>query len=95
MCRKGRDVMSYSYSEERPKLFSEKGSMLYIAIRDRVNRLLKEAGAVRMAEATQDFTGDGWLMMACLDRMVEMGEIKEVTDDDVFGQDRIFYSLKD
>jgi hypothetical protein len=35
--------------------------------------------------------GDTWDMLACMDRLVELGEIREVTmNGDVAGQHRVF-----
>ena len=84
--------MSYDYWVERDKLFSNEGQRMFLQIRDRVQRLLKNAGAVRMQEATVGFSGSSWDMLACLDRMVELGELRELTDD-VAGQHRVFVSV--
>jgi hypothetical protein len=35
-------------------------------------------------------SGDSWTMLACMDRLVELGEIREVPQSGVAGQDRIF-----
>jgi len=86
--------MSYQYSTERETLFSEKGSVLFTSIRDNVKRLLKTAGAVRMQEAMSGNTGDSWLMLACVDRMVELNELRELTKN-VPGQDRVFVAYQD
>lgn len=83
--------MSYVYSELKPRLFTEEGSVLFTAIRDRVKALCRQAGAVSMGKAISGSCGDSWLMLACVDRLVELGELREVTDPDrVRGQDRIF-----
>lgn len=88
--QKRRTRAMYSYQVERPKLFTEDGLTLYVEIRDRVKRLLAEAGAVRADAAIKGSTGDSWLMLACLDRLVEAGELREVTDPKVPGQHRVF-----
>ena len=62
---------------------------MFLSIRDRVNSLLKQAGAVRMQEAISGETGSSWQMLACVDRLVELGEIREITGD-VAGQYRVF-----
>jgi hypothetical protein len=82
--------MGYSYHTARPMLFTEKGQVKLLAVRDRVGKLLKEAGAVKMWPALDVISGDTWEAMACMDRLVELGEIYEVTKDDVAGQDRVF-----
>ncbi len=81
----------YSYSEEKPKIFTEEGQKMFLAIRDHVHDLLEQAGAVRMGEAFATCGGgDSWTMLACVDRLVELGEIAEITDSSTAGQDRVF-----
>jgi len=83
--------MSYSYQVERPGLFTEDGQVMFLKIRDHVKSLLSKAGAVRMQEATEKTTGSSWKMLACVDRLVELGELREVTvGQSVAGQHRVF-----
>ena len=70
----------YDYDIERQKVFTEEGQVMFLKIRDHVNKLLKESGAVRMTEAISCVTGDGWLQIACIDRMVELRELKQITE---------------
>lgn len=78
----------YNYIEEKPKIFTEKGQVDFLKTRDKVKGLLKIAGAFNITHVT--VSGDGWLAMAYVDRLVELGEIKELTSQDVRGQDRVF-----
>ncbi len=81
----------YEYAKERPKLFTEDGVTMFVAIRDQVQRLLELAGAVSMSRAISGRTGDSWMMLACVDRLVELGELREVTDPRaVAAQHRVF-----
>lgn len=80
----------YNYQTERPSLFTESGQVIFLKIRDRVKHLLKTAGAFRMQEAIQGCTGSSWEMLACVDRLVELKEIREVTDSKAAGQYRVF-----
>ena len=80
----------YNYNEIKPVLFTEDGQVMFLKIRDRINRLLKEAGAVRMQEAISGCTGSSWDMLACVDRMVELGELRELTGEKCAGQYRVF-----
>jgi hypothetical protein len=82
--------MSYSYEAQRANIFTEDGQRMFLKIRDKTQYLLKIAGAVRHQEATSGVTGDSWDMIACLDRMVELGEIRELTQDGCPGQYRVF-----
>lgn len=83
--------MPYRYDAERPALFTEDGQLLFLAIRDKTQVLLKEAGACRAQEMMAGNSGSSWTMMACVDRLLELGEIREVTDPmKVWGQHRVF-----
>lgn len=80
----------YDYKEEVHKIYTDEGMKTFLAVRDNMNRKLSTSGAVRMSEATDCACGDGWTLMACVDRMVELGEILEITDESYAGQDRVF-----
>lgn len=82
--------MAYSYVEQKPKLFTEDGQVLFLKIRDKVKEFLRVSGAFRMQEAISGCTGDSWEQIACVDRLVELGELKEVTGTNVPGQFIIF-----
>lgn len=82
--------MSYVYKESREHLFNDEGQRLFLKVRDHVHGLLEKAGAVRIKEVLMKHTGDSWTILACFDRMVELGEIREITQDSVCGQHRIF-----
>jgi len=86
----------YHYEDLKPKLFTDEGQRLLIRVRDQVHSLLKQAGAVRMQEATKGFSGMSWEIMACVDRLVELGELREIIPgNEVPGQYRIFVSTKE
>ncbi len=80
----------YNYQTEKPKIFTEEGQVMFLTIRDNVKRLLKEAGAVMMVNALKGAAGDDWVRIACVDRLVELNEIREITKVDVAGQYRVF-----
>jgi len=80
----------YDYQKEKAWTVSEEGQKQFLRIRDRVNSLLETAGAVRLDKAISSETGSSWEMMACVDRLVELGELKELTNKDVPGQYRVF-----
>lgn len=92
-------MMGYIYEEQRSLLFDDKGQRMFLQVRDRVQHLLKEAGAVRMQEAIRESLGDSWMMLACVDRLVELKEIQEVTPvsgrDRPQGQYRVFVSCRE
>lgn len=64
---------------------------MFLRIRDKTHELLELAGAARLEEMISGNTGESWLMLACVDRLVELGEIREVTEKgSCAGQHRIF-----
>lgn len=84
----------YRYEEVRNLLFCDEGQRMFLRVRDRVRNQLSLAGAVRMEEATSNVGGgDSWTMLACVDRLVELGEIREIPQSDVAGQHRIFVAV--
>ncbi len=84
----------YEYETEKPKLFTDKGQRAFLKIRDHVQSCLKMSGAVRMEKAMSppggSGAGDTWTMMACVDRLAELGEIREIRHGECAGQHRIF-----
>lgn len=84
----------YKYEEIRPRLFTEDGQVMFLKIRDSVHHLLGVSGSFRMEEAITGFFGNTWDMIACVDRLVELGEIREITTGGVAGQHRVFVSTK-
>lgn len=85
----------YNYQTERPKLFTEEGQIMFMKIRDKAHKLLKEAGAFSAGHVTgAGGSGDSWTMIACIDRLVELGEIIELTDDSWWGQYKVYASPK-
>jgi hypothetical protein len=84
----------YKYEEEKKNLFTEGGMEMFIKIRDNVQQCLKKSGAVTAEKAMSTVTGSSWTMLACLDKMVEMGELREITRlGEVAGQHRIFVGV--
>lgn len=85
----------YKYELERPRIFTEDGQREFLKIRDQVKMLLAKSGAVRQQEATRNISGDSWFQLACIDRLVELGEIREITSEAVAGQHRVFVVARD
>ena len=83
----------YKYEELKKEIFTEDGQIMFLKIRDNANRLLKQSEYFSMNSVIKCVSGDTWKMMACVDRMIELGEIKEITDlNKVAGQNRVFVS---
>lgn len=86
--------MSYDYGTERPRLFTDSGQRMFLQVRDAAAKLIKEAGAARCQEILRGVTGDSWQMLACVDRLIELGEIREIVQPaGVPGQYRIFVAV--
>lgn len=83
----------YKYADLKPTIFTEDGQAMFLEIRDRVKKIVKESGAISMGAAIAG-TGDSWKRMACVDRLVELGVLKEIHQDDCAGQHRIFVDPK-
>lgn len=83
----------YNYQTEKQKIFTEAGQETFLKIRDNVQRLIKQSGAVMMQNAINSVTGDIWMMLACVDRLVELKEIREITGNNVAGQHRVFVGI--
>jgi hypothetical protein len=82
--------MAYDYATERPNVFTEQGQLMFLKIRDRSKRLIAEGGACTSGALITGATGDSWRMLACIDRLVELGELREITGPGVAGQCRVF-----
>lgn len=81
----------YRYETERKEIFTDEGQRMFLRVRDFIDKTLKIAGAVRMEEVLMAAgSGSNWTMLACVDRLVELGEIREITQSEVAGQLRVF-----
>jgi hypothetical protein len=86
-------VVSYRYADHRDRLLTDSGQRMFLAFRDAAKELLARSGAFTVeALMNQAKTGgDSWLMLACVDRLVELGEIRllasgGVTQHNVYGR---------
>ena len=83
--------MSYKYENEKNWLFTDKGQRKFLTIRDKASALLKASGAFMMSNV---LIGGDWECLACVDRMVELGEIREILQPNgVAGQHRVFVGI--
>ena len=84
----------YNYKNHRERIFTDEGQRELLIVRDMVMMLLKTAGAFKMFSALKDITGNSWDMIALVDRLVELNEIREINQMGyVAGQDRIFVKV--
>ncbi len=85
----------YNYQTEKPKLLTDEGQRTLIKVRDYVLKTLEIAGAITMGRAMSAAGGgDSWTMMAYVDRLVELGDIREIRQGNTAGQDRIFVATR-
>lgn len=88
--------MSYNYQEQRPRIFTEDGFTRLTRIREYVLSRIKFSGAVMMNNVLMEVSSSGrdgsdWDKLACVDYLVERGEIREISQTrSVPGQARIF-----
>ena len=70
--------MPYNYQEQRETVFTDEGQRRFLKVRDSVDKMLKHSGAARSGEIIHEVCGDLWELLACIDRLVELGEIREI-----------------
>lgn len=71
----------YNYAQERADIFTDQGQQLFLFVRDTAKKIVKKNGAFRINEIIENYFGlwpeNG--VLASLDRMVELKELKEIT----------------
>jgi hypothetical protein len=79
----------------KKEIFTEECQKMLLSIIDFVFKCFDIAGCVRMFEIIRSCKGgDAWKIMACVDRLVELGEIQEVQQKYSACQSRIFINDK-
>ena len=82
--------MTYRYTEHRAWLFTEQGSTCFLKFRDNAKALLDTAGAFCGFNAFEGVScGDTDRMLACLDRLVELGDVR-CLNPSAWGQHQVF-----
>lgn len=85
------EPMSYNYGGQRAYIFTDEGQRTFLKIRDNAKSLIAKTGAATMGKLTAGFVGSDWDHMACIDRMVELNELREIKNSlSGAGQHRIF-----
>ena len=83
--------MSYVYEKEKEWLGSLEGQRDLLRVRDWVQTTLRTTGAFTLGKAINaSKAGDSFKSIACVDRLVELGEIEEVPGQDCSSQYRIY-----
>ncbi|MEI8223584.1 MAG: hypothetical protein WCG20_00505 [bacterium] len=81
----------YNYKKELPKLLTDQGQRNLIKSLDHVRKILKKSGAITMDSALLNHTSDSWENMAYVDRLVDVGVIREIQQKNkTIAQNRIF-----
>jgi len=81
----------YKYEDLKPELFLEENQVKFLRIRDKTHQLLKDQKFVEMGDIIQGINAGTWFSMACVDRLLEIGEIMERGQaEGTVGQHRIF-----
>ncbi len=88
--------MPYSYNSERPKIFTEQGQVDFLKVRDMARQMIREAGAFRYNELIDRccLSGDSWFHMACVERLVELGEIQCLKRDWCWSQYQVYTDMR-
>lgn len=68
--------MSYDYKKEVAWVYTDEGQRQFLRIRDRAAKLVAESGAVTVGALMRGEIGDSFQMLACVDRLVELGEYR-------------------
>lgn len=82
--------MSYSYKDEKQKIFTEDGVYMLLKIRDNVKMLLMTAGAFQCDRAFRGVSGDSFKMLACIDYLEEEGTIVKVERANIATQNQVY-----
>jgi hypothetical protein len=92
--------VSYDYKKQRPFVFTEEGQCMLLKIRDSALEHVEKSGAVCYAALTEGCSGSSWDILACVDRLVELGDLRRllnyngVTQSDVFSSPRWTFKRK-
>ena len=69
----------YEYEKEKQNIFTDEGQRTFLKVRDEVNRLLEIAGCFKLENVFLAVNVcDSFMWLAYIDRLVELGEIREV-----------------
>ena len=85
----------YNYEEQKKSIFTAQGQRLLDSFRKRIKELNRSGSSCFTAfDLMKAHAGDSWDMLACIDMLVELGEITEIEQQGyVKGQDRVFKTL--
>jgi hypothetical protein len=88
--------VSYRYEDYKERVFTESLQVMFLKIRDNATELIAKSGAASMERLIAGCAGTNWDMLACVDRLVELGELLEVPNPhSSAGQHRIFTHFRE
>ncbi len=83
--------MSYCYETQKKFIFTDEGQRKFLHLRDFTERALEMSGAVQAGHILAVAgSGDSWDQMSCIDRLVELGELREIPNPSCAWQHRVF-----
>ncbi len=80
----------YKYENEKAYIFTEEGSRVFLKVRDKAKHLIKEAGAATLGKLISGLSGSTFEHIACVDRLVELGELRHIGPNDVASQHQVY-----
>jgi len=83
-----------AYKAHRQEIFTEEGFRALLGIKKNVIDCIAYSGAVTAENAWNGVSGDSFLLLNCLDYLVEIGEIKMLSGPETAGQRRVYISGK-
>lgn len=83
---------TYNYATQRPFVFTQEGQEMLLKFRDRAREHIERSGAVCYAAITVGSTGSSWDALACVDRLVELGDLRRIGGELLKVYDEVFIS---
>ena len=81
----------YVYENIKSELFTDDGQEVLMRVRDFAIEALKQRPVIQMQEMLKIArSSSDWLVLACADRLVETGLLREISASDCIGQHRTF-----
>ena len=87
-------MVEYNYEVVKPELLTDKGQRLLLQVRDRAISFCDVSGAFTAVSVTNGIPGDQWLMMACIDRLIELGEFEYINPEESFFPQRVLRRVR-
>lgn len=81
--------MAYKYEELKEFIFTDEGQRLFLKVRDKLAGLLNMSGAASIGTVLDGIIGDSWEKLACIDRLIELGEIVNISPENSVTQNQI------